>query len=501
MHEQLTELKDRLRQAADINSAINVLNWDMSTYMPPGGAAARGRQMAVLQTLAHEHQTAPEIGRLLDALQPYAEGLPYDDDDAALIRRARKEYDRFVKIPTPLMSEMSEHQAVTYSLWAEARPANDFAKVRPNLEKMLDLSRRVADCFPGYASIADPLIDFADEGMKAAEVRVIFAALREQLVPLVQAISAREPADDSPLLKHYPAAQQRAFGESVIKDYGYDFTRGRQDTTHHPFMTRFAWGDIRITTRFNEHDLGNGLFSTLHEAGHALYEMGTNPDYDGLALGSGTSAGVHESQSRTWENIVGRSRGFWEHYYPSLQAVFPEQLGRVSLDAFYRAINKVQPSLIRTEADEVTYNLHVMIRFELELDLLEGRVEVKDLPRIWKERYTRDLGITPPDDKDGVLQDVHWYGGAIGGAFQGYTLGNIMSAQFYDAALKAHPNIPDEIGHGRFGTLLGWLKDNLYIHGAKYTAPELLQRITGGGLDVAPLMRYLRGKYEALYAL
>ena len=287
----------------------------------------------------------------------------------------------------------------------------------------------------------------------------------------------------------------------MIRAYGYDFHRGRQDKTHHPFATKFGWGDVRITTRFKENDLGEGLFSTLHESGHAMYEQGINPDYEGGSLDGGVSAGVHESQSRLWENLVGRSLPFWEHYYPQLQATFPAQLGRVSLEKFYRAINKVQRSLIRTDADEVTYNLHVMIRFDLEMQLLEGSLAVKDLPEAWHARYESDLGLRAPGDENGVLQDVHWYSGLIGGVFQGYTLGNIMSGLFFSQALQAHPNITEEMRQGQFGTLHGWLKENIYRHGSKYTADELIQRVTGGPLTIAPYMHYLRTKFGALYGV
>ena len=282
---------------------------------------------------------------------------------------------------------------------------------------------------------------------------------------------------------------------------GYDFNRGRQDKTHHPFMTKFGPGDVRITTRIDENDLSGGLFSTIHEAGHALYEQGIDPAYDGTPLDTGTSAGVHESQSRLWENIVGRSARFWQYYYPKLATAFPEQLGDVSEEAFYRAINKVQPSLIRTEADEVTYNLHVIIRFGLELDLLEGKLSVADLPEAWHARYQESLGVRAPDDRDGVLQDVHWYSGPIGGSFQGYTLGNIMAAQFYAAALTAHPEIPRQIAQGQFDTLHAWLRDNIYRHGSKFTAAELLPRVTGSPLTLKPYLIYLRTKYAEIYGL
>jgi carboxypeptidase Taq len=337
--------------------------------------------------------------------------------------------------------------------------------------------------------------------MRASTVRALFAALREQLVPIVQAITAQPVADDACLRQHFPEAQQLAFGLEAIKQLGYDFDRGRQDKTHHPYMIKFSLGDVRITTRFSENDLGNALFSTIHEAGHALYEQGIRMEFEGTPLASGTSAGVHESQSRLWENIVGRSRGFWQFFYPRLQATFPDQLGGVPLDIFYRAINKVKPSLIRVDADEVTYNLHVMMRFDFELDLLEGRLAVRDLPDAWHERTQSDLGIAPPDDRDGVLQDVHWYGGPIGGAFQGYTLGNILSAQFFESAIRAHPAIRAEIATGKFDTLHGWLKQNIYQHGRKFTASQLVERATGGPLSFEPYIRYLREKYGELYQL
>lgn len=501
MEAKLNELKQRLMEADDLNMASAVLNWDQATYMPPGGSSARARQMATLSRLAHEKITDPAVGKLLDDLRPHEESLPYDSDDASLIRVTRRAYERLIKVPSAFIGELNEHTAVSYELWTRARPANDFAMISDNLKKTLDMSRQLADYFPGYEHIADPLIDFSDYGMKATSVREVFGKLREQLVPIVKAITAQAPADDACLKQHFPEAQQLSFGLDVIKQFGYDFDRGRQDKTHHPFMTKFSLGDVRITTRVNEHDLADGLFSTLHESGHAMYEQGIDMRFEGTPLADGTSAGVHESQSRTWENIVGRSRGFWEHFYPRLQSVFPDQLGDVSLDVFYRAINKVQPSLIRTDADEVTYNLHVMLRFEFELQLLEGSLSVDELPQAWNARYQADLGITPPHDRDGVLQDVHWYGGLIGGAFQGYTLGNILSAQFYNAALKAHPEIPAEIAQGKFDTLHGWLRQNIYQHGSKFTADELLQRVTGDSMRVEPLIGYLRQKFGELYTL
>lgn len=501
MENKLQELKHRLREIDDLTSALSVLSWDQTTYMPPGGAAARGRQMATLNRLAQEKFIDPAVGRLLDELRPYEESLPYDHDDASLIRVTRRNYEKATKVPPTLLAELSEHTAAAYQTWAKARPENDFAATLPYLEKTIDYARQIADCFPGYDHIADPLIDFADDGMKAESVRALFAELREQLLPIVKAITEQPPADNQCLRQHFPEAQQLAFGLEVIKQYGYDFNRGRQDKTHHPFMTKFSLGDVRITTRVNENDLSEALFSTLHEAGHAMYEQGINPAYEGTPLAGGTSAGVHESQSRLWENLVGRSRGFWNHYYPKLQATFPDQLGKVSLDEFYRAINKVERSLIRTDADEVTYNLHVMVRFDLELALLEGTLPARELPDAWNSRYQSDLGVTPASDVNGVLQDVHWYGGIVGGAFQGYTLGNIMSALFYEQALAAHPDIPSQIEQGEFSTLHTWLKENIYQHGSKFTANELIERVTGGPLTIEPYIRYLRTKFSELYQL
>ena len=454
VEQKLQELKTRLLEVNDLNSANAVLGWDQTTYMPPGGAAARGRQMATLGRLAHEKFTDPAIGKLLDDLRPYEESLPYDSDDASLIRVTRREYERSTKIPAELVAQLNEHQAESYQVWTEARPANDFKRVQPYLEKTLDLSRQLANYFPGYEHIADPLIDFADEGMKVSKIRPLFAELRAQLVPIVQAITSQPLADDACLKQLYPEAQQLAFGQEVIKAFGYDFNRGRQDKTHHPFMTKFSLGDVRITTRVKEHDLGDALFSTMHEAGHAMYEQGIRMELEGTPLAGGTSAGVHESQSRTWENLVGRSRDFWMFFYPKLQAAFPEQLKAVPFETFYHAINKVERSLIRVDADEVTYNLHVMIRFDFETALLEGTLAIRDLADAWHARYQSDLGVRAPDDRDGVLQDVHWYGGIIGGSFQGYTLGNIISAQFFAAAAaRRSPEIPDEMRAGKFDAL------------------------------------------------
>jgi len=501
MEKKYQELKARLLEINNIDSAGAVLGWDQATYMPPGGGEARGRQMATLARLSQEKFIDPAVGKLLDDLQAYGESLPYDSDEASLIRVTRRDYERATKIPPAFLAEFNEHSSRGFMTWTEARPANDFKKVQPMLEKTLDFSRKFANFFPGYTHIADPLIDFADYGMKAASISQLFTELRQQLVPIVKAITSQPPADDSALRKHFPEAQQLKFAEEVVRQLGYDFNRGRVDKTHHPFTTKFSIGDVRITTRVKEDYLAEALFSNIHEAGHAMYELGVDMALEGTPLASGTSAGVHESQSRLWENVVGRSRGFWEYFYPKLQTEFPEQLNGISLDTFYRAANKVARSLIRTDADEVTYNLHVMLRFDFELQLLEGKLAIRDLPEAWRERFTDDIGITPPDDKDGVLQDIHWYAGVIGGAFQGYTLGNILGAQFYQTALKQHPEISGEMKQGKFETLHTWLKENIYKHGRKFTAPEIVERVTGGPLAIGPYIQYLKTKYGKLYKL
>lgn len=497
----LAELKTRLLEINDLEMSASLLNWDQSTYMPNGGAVARGRQLSTLVKLAQEKFIDPEVGKILDALRPYEESLPYDHDDASLIRVTRNDYEHSIKVPPQFLVEFNTHSTDSYQVWAEARPKNDFAKVRPYLEKTLDLSRQYANFFPGYDHIADPLIDLSDKDMKAESIRKLFSELRSELVPIVKKITEQPPADDSFLRVTYPEAKQLAFGEKIVRQLGYDFNRGRIDKTHHPFMTKFSLTDVRITTRVKENYLGEALFSNMHEAGHAMYEQGIDLAYEGTPLAGGTSSGVHESQSRTWENLVGRSRTFWEYAFPLIQDEFPEQLKNVSMEQFYKGVNKVEKSLIRTDADEVTYNLHVMLRFDLELRMLEGNLEVKDLPAAWNERFNSDFGFTPPTDGNGVMQDVHWYAGFIGGAFQGYTLGNILSAQYYQSALSAVPNIPEQVRRGDFSPLHQWLTHNLYQHGRKFTANELTRRVTGSDLTIDPYIRYLRGKFGELYTL
>lgn len=495
----LAELKHRLSEVYDLKAANSVLTWDQATYMPKGGALGRGRQAAMLKRLAHERSTDPALGGLIDRLERGVDNL--SPDDTRLIRIARRDFERAIKVPAEHVARANAHHSASYNAWTVARQANDFAAMAPFLEKTLDLSREYANFFAPFDHIADPLIDKADEGMTAATIRRLFADLRLELTPLIRAICDQPPIEDRCLRGPFGEASQLRFALSIATDMGYDLERGRLDKTHHPFCTKFAAGDVRVTTRVSKNDISDALFSTWHEAGHAIYEQGVDPTYEGTPLGRGIMSGIHESQSRLWENVVARSRQFWEHYYPILQQTFPDQLGSVPLETFYRAINKVTPSLIRTDADELTYNFHIMLRFDLELKLLDDTLQVKDLPEAWRSGMQAELGVAPVDDRDGCLQDVHWFSGRIGGEFQSYTIGNILSAQFFAAAVDAHPEIVSEIASGQFGTLRGWLTDNVYRYGRAFTPYEVVTRATGKPMTLAPYLAYLRGKYGELYRI
>jgi carboxypeptidase Taq len=499
MTDALAQLRTRLSEISDLNNTLALLNWDQQTYMPHGAVGARSEQLSTLSRLAHELFCADETGRLLDAAAPLAEQLPYDSDEAALVRVARRDYERERKLPADFVAELSRVRSVGRAVWAEARQKSDFALFQPHLEKIVELVRRQAD-YLGYAEHPyDALLDLYEPDMRTSEVRALFAELREGLAPLVRTVAARPDAVDSSLLEQdYDEQTQIKVGEQIIATIGFDFERGRQDFSAHPFCTSFAATDVRITTRVARNQLGQALFGTLHEMGHALYEQGTGPTLARTPLARGASLGMHESQSRMWENLVGRGRAFWRHFLPLLQQTFPAQLGGVDVAQFYRAINRSQPSLIRVEADELTYNLHIMLRFELELALLEGALSVAALPAAWNEGMQQYLGLTPPNDALGVLQDVHWSGGMIG-YFPTYTVGNVISAQLFEQARAELGDLDAQFAAGEFGALLGWLRRNLHTHGRKFTPRELLERIVGGRVQAGPYLAYLRGKFGELY--
>jgi len=499
--ETLAELKSRLGDVTSLGQINAVLDWDMQTQMPPGASESRSRHLSTLSRLIHEMFTSDETGKLLSDADPQVKNAPYDSFDASLVRVARRDYDKAKKLPTELVAEITRVAALAHNIWANARADNDFKAFAPTLETMVGLKIKQAECLGYKDHIYDALLDEYEPGLTTADVTKMFEDLRIELVPLVKAIGERVNSVDSSILhQDYDVDQQRAFGEMVIKDFGYDFNRGRQDRAVHPFCTSFSTNDVRITTRFDPKWLNPALFGTLHETGHALYDQGSDQALEGSMLAGGTSLGVHESQSRMWENLVGRSRGFWKYYFPKLQQYFPTQLGKIDLETFYRAINKVEPSFIRVEADEATYNLHIMMRFELEADLIAGKLKVMDLPDAWNAKSKAYLGIVPPTNTLGVLQDVHWSMGGIG-YFPTYSIGTILSAQLFDKAVETHPSIPQEIEQGKFSTLLSWLRTNLHQYGRKYDPKDLIQKATGEPLQARSYMKYLKAKFGAIYGI
>jgi carboxypeptidase Taq len=498
MEEKLRQLKVILNEALDLDHVVNLLEWDAETYMPPGSAEDRGYLRATVESLMHRKYASEEVGRLLEELKPWAEQLDPDSDDARLVRITEREYLHKVKVPPEMVAEMAQLRTMATQVWQEARQANDFVRFRPYLEKIVDWRRRYADLFAPYEHIYDPLLAEFEPGMKTAEVQAIFNALRPQQVALVQAIASRPQVEADFLYQPYDEQKQWDFGAEVITRFGYDWNHGRQDRAPHPFTTHFGIGDVRITTRFMPDYFSSAFFSTTHECGHALYEMGIDRTLARTTLARGTTMAMHESQSRLWENLVGRSRPFWEGAYPRLQAYFPMQLGALPLEKFYKGINKVEPSLIRVEADEATYNLHIMLRLELEIALVEGSLEVKDLPEAWNARMQDYLGLTPPNDALGVMQDIHWSSGYFG-YFSTYALGNLIASQLWERIVADIPDLTDQIRRGEFAALLGWLREKVHRHGRKFEAQEMVQRITGSKIDPAPYLRYLQTKYGDIY--
>ncbi len=501
MGEHIDQLRELLGVVSDIRHAAAVLGWDQQTYMPPGGAGSRAMQLATLSRLAHEHFVSDDLQAALERAKSEVANLDPDSNDARLVKVTERELKKRKKVPAAWVEEESRAAALSQQDWEKARADSNYALFAPHLEKLLQLKREYAEFFTPYDNIYDPLLDDYEPGMKTSDIQPVFKRLRERQVPLIQAImDSGVEIDDTPVRMDFDEQKQWDFGVEVITAFGYDFNRGRQDKSVHPFTTEFGTNDVRITTRFDPQFLNPALFGTMHETGHALYELGVDPALERTLLATGTSLGMHESQSRMWENLVGRSKPFWKAFYPRLQEIFADQLGGVALDQFYAAINKVDRTFIRVDADEATYNLHVMVRFELEIALLNGELSVNDLPEAWNDKFEDFLGVRPPDDAKGVLQDVHWSFGLYG-YFPTYTLGNVIAAQLWD---KIHEDIPDlqtQIEQAKFADLLTWLKDNLHKHGSKYEPLELLERVTGSGVDVEPYLQYLESKFGEIYSL
>jgi carboxypeptidase Taq len=494
-------LKARIGDVVSLNNVVSLVSWDQQTYMPPGAAMAKARHLEVLSRLIHEMMTSDEMGKLIEAAKADPADTRFDSLEASLVRIARRDFDRARKLPLDLVAELTRAETFAHEEWVKARATSNFRAFIPALTTLVDLKHREIACKGYQAHPYDALLDNFEIGLTVADVEGMFEDLRAGLVPLVKDIRQHQAlVDDSCLHQHFPEAQQRHFAMLVAQKFGYDVARGRLDTTVHPFCTSFSRDDVRITTRFDPQWLNPALFGVLHEAGHGLYEQGVDAALEGTNLCGGTSLGVHESQSRLWENVVGRSRGFWAYFYPTLQATFPTQLGHVPLDTFYRAVNKVQPSFIRVEADEATYNLHILLRFELERDLFAGKLAIKDIPDAWNANSQAYLGVTPPDDALGCLQDIHWSFGGFG-YFPTYSMGNLLSVQLYEAAVKAHPGIPAEIAQGEFATLLTWMRTHIHQHGSKFEGKDVIQRATGEAMQSRSYMAYLKTKYSAIYQL
>ena len=491
----LRALRERLAEISDLSRSLGVLAWDQKVTMPAGGHPARAEAMATLARITHERFVDPEIGNLLDRLRPLEESLEYDSDDASLIRVTRRDWDKQRRVPTELRTEMVRAAALGNQVWIEARATNDFAKFLPALQRNLELKRRYVECFEWDDSPYTPLLDDFEPGMKTTEVAEVFSAVRPVLAELVHEAPR---IDGSVLFQDFPIDDQRAFYDRILGTLGFEEGSYRLDPTVHPFCTSFSRRDVRMTTRF-ESGL-DGLWSTMHEAGHAQYAHGIAESLERTPLAGAPSLGLNESQSRTWENLVGRSRPFWLHWYEPLQDAFPAQLGDVDLETFLAAVNRAEPGLIRVEADETTYSLHIILRFELEQRLIEGSLDPKDLPEAWNSGMADLLGIDVPDDTHGVLQDIHWSQGGIG-YFPTYALGNVISLQIWAAVCEAIPDLDARMEVGELHGLASWLRDNLYSLGRKLTPKETIERLTGSPtIDPQPYLAYLRDKLAALPA-
>jgi carboxypeptidase Taq len=484
----LGRLKEILAEIADVQHTEAIAGWDSRVSMPHGGAASRAEVSATLARLAHKLFVSDEVGELLEEL-----GFLDDDSvDAALVRVTRREWGRARRVPTELAGEMSHATSVAVAAWDKAKASSDFASFVPHLELQLELKRRYIDCFPKTETPYDVLIDDYEEGVTTAQVAEVFATLKPELVQLIE--RAREnPVDDAPLRGQFPLRGQDEAGRLVLAAFGYDPESWRLDETPHPFASKVGLADIRLTTHSDPNDL-TSLFSTMHEFGHGVYEFDVDASLARTPLGRGSSSAIHESQSRTWENLVGRSAGFWRWFYPQLQEIFREALGAVDEAAFLAAVNAIRPGPIRGDADEVSYGLHIILRFELEQELLAGAVAVPDLPEIWNTRMKEFLGVDVPDDAHGVLQDMHWSIGYFG-YFPTYQLGNVISAQIWERARAELGDLEEDFARGEFSRLREWLREQIYRHGSRYPPRELLQRMTGSDLDPGPYLEYLRTKF------
>ncbi|MBW3596214.1 MAG: carboxypeptidase M32 [Planctomycetes bacterium] len=489
------------RETAILESAQQLLEWDERTYLPPEAGEYRAEQVAYLAGLIHQRHTDPRLGDWLAELAESPLAADPHSEAGCTIRQMRREYEKKTKLPESLVKELTRLSVRGQQVWVLARKNNDFAAFAPILTQTVSLKRQEADAL-GYEDCRyDALLDFYEPDEKTATIRRVLAALRDDLAPLVQAIAdSGRTAPVSILERIYPVAAQEALGKEAAARIGFEFPRGRLDVTHHPFCTSLGPHDTRITTRYDERFFPSGFFSILHEAGHGVYDQGLPSEQFGLPPGRYVSLGIHESQSRMWENMVGRSRVFWEFLFPAAKQAFPDALDGVPLDQFYFAVNDVRPSLIRVEADEATYNLHIIIRFELEQDLLDDNLSVSDLPGAWSDKYRQYLGIEPPHDADGVLQDVHWSAGLMG-YFPTYSLGNLYAAQLFRQADADLGGLEKKFARGEFLLLREWLRDKIHAHGQRYAAGELVERITGKPLDHKPLTDYLRDKLTPLYEL
>ena len=492
---ELEELRRRAGEIADLHGIGGLLLWDQNTMMPPGGAAARADQFEALERILHDRITDPGLAKLLDALEPWAADQDPDSDAAALHRALRRDHHKAVNVPTDLAAEISSAAAHAQQAWMEAREAQDFKRFQPALERVLDLQARYIACFDGTGEFAHPydvLLDDYEPGLTTAELTALFDNLQAELVPLVSAAAAA--GEDGPVFAgRFPVDKQKTLTDELLRAVGYDPEHWRLDAAVHPFARSMAHTDVRLTTRWEEDDLAMAVYSCLHEFGHGLYEAQMDPAHYRTTLAEATGLGVHESQSRLWENLVGRSKPFCEWLLPLLRRHLGGPFEAIDVDQLYRDVNQVRLSLIRIEADETTYNLHVALRFELELALVEGRLSVAELPDAWNEATHRLLGLETPSLLEGVLQDIHWGAGMIG-YFPTYTIGNLMSAQLWMALAADLPDVEERIAAGDFAPLREWLREHIHRHGRKYTSRELLKRTTGEELRVEPLLAYLEGK-------